>query len=629
MMIRRKSGCIAFALLASVVVAPNVFAQRRPAPPPPAEAPPPPEFEPLYIALGEPEMVVTVVSLGNVPEDRRRSFESRLSEQFQGNSGLVVIKNPKADELRQIRNFETMIANDADDAARALANRVNADMVVLLKLDGVGSDIEAAYTIYDKNRGQNLARHSWTIPADRGVVGNRQVGYWCATMYEHMYTKLERFTRVAATYTINVVDMPDHLEREFRSELRRIHGVEGKVRLQQDRAKGRNVSSFTLRYGDGDELDLRYFARKALSKLMKIEVSDTQAWSTADGDITVYVLPRETPDEFAGLDGNEKPEHTEKVDAFKEVYLNVGQPRIGLVINHKVYDAAQIRGSETKDREEVNAKVESGDTKVDIEVNKGGSSPKPTIRPGDHNIWTQFDLMQTRHIEDNMTQRFLNLGLEVVSVRSQVQQIVKEHDYQLSAIDDYELALQYLNQDVADIVVVGLGDVVSVGSLFELRYTFRAYTPRDSRLIAIAQPMRSIKIAESDNVNELLMKAETGIAEDAVRTLAGRMMRHWSSPGRVHFEVHNIGSDEGMLAITDWIDSKIGGEHIKSLVRGSFKAGSGEESGRGSFDVVYESNYEAFVRALHDAVNDPGAPFSISSQEVGRQIIRLKAKLKG
>lgn len=228
-----------------------------------------------------------------------------------------------------------------------------------------------------------------------------------------------------------------------------------------------------------------------------------------------------------------------------------------------------------------------------------------------------------------MMQRFRHLGANVVSINSRVQQIAKEHDYQLLGMKDFELALQQLNSDAADLVIIGLGNVVSIGgSEFELRYTFRAITPRDSYFITSAQPTQSIRYSDADNVNDLLTLAETGIAEDAVKELAGQLMLHWQKPGRIRVEVQNLGSYDGVMKIANFVEKELGPEYVKSLSVGRFKGGSDEQSGLGSFDIVYKGDCNSFLHAFQNAVSDADAPYRIMTKEAGPQLIRLQASPK-
>lgn len=559
-------------------------------------------------------MVVAVVATEDIPEFLRGSFEGRLTELFQGESGRVIIKHPDSAQRRELRNFETMNANGAEGAARALANRTRADIVVLLSLEGDGRDIQARYVIYDENRGQRMGGYPWKMKLKEESWNHYEVSRFCRAMYGRMHRDMSRFGNVAMEVVVHVVDMDDRLERPLRDELEKLRDVVERVDFDQGRAEGENTTAFAVRYGGRSPLDLREDARDILASLMNVDTGRIKADTTGRSDIILRVLPVAA----AAAPGTGSLDLS-IFDRFGKAYHDDGDPKIALLIDRKVRDAAELRGARERIRKTTRTEKDDSVEKTESELQGDAFNGKQTIRSGEDNIYTRGDLLRSEELETRISRRFTDLGVEVREVRAEIQDIVKEYDFQIGAVDDYRQALNHLNQDVADIVIFGIGEEVMTSSGLEIRYSFKAYTTRSNRQIAHANVEQTVARSESVNWNDQQTRARDQLAEDAVFELATNLVKHWSKPGRVLVEVQGCKSQRSVTQLRNWIERTLG-KHIERVISGSFKAGLG------SFEVVYVSRRPAFMGALDRALEDPEAPVKVSIVESGREKYRVKVE---
>ncbi|NOT00275.1 MAG: hypothetical protein HOP29_06565 [Phycisphaerales bacterium] len=587
-----------------MLLAGTVLAQRRPDAPN-VEAPSKPDFLPIYEALGEPRMLIRAVPMEGVLDVTAEAFENRLTTQFRDDRGIVQLIHPDSDQQRNARDTEVLLGNNLDGAARILANRERADVVVLLKLVGLGDRIEASYVIYDAQRGTEMGSHSWSVPIlTDGTVDQPTIQTNCDALFIRMTGELAKFSGGEWRHTISIINLPPMLDGELRANLEKMQNVSGKVRVEQDRGHGTSFTSFSLRYANGDELDLRDRALDVLSRMLNDPI---QILTTRAGAIVFNVLPpRPAPAQDwltrTPTPGDDSSGARNERTRFQDAYRKAGQPKTAIVIN------------------------ENAPTSVTGAAQEGQSGATQQGHTGGDGQRTRFELLQSHEIEGQMIKWLNDLGVRNTDIRSAVQQAAKDGNLQLKVFEDYELALLTVDKDLIDLIIVGLGEQIEAGEEYQVRYTFRAYTVKDSRILATSNANASIPIAQKTS-NEILSQAVQNIARTAIGDLTVQLGNRWEPPSTILVEVSKVGSHRQLQGIQDWLRSNMSTEIVYILSR-EFAQLPESQSGKGDFEIVYNTEFDEFMRALHAASAKPDAPFALNGQLVSRQLVRLEATPK-
>lgn len=617
-------------MLASMVLAASILtlpaiAQRKPEPPaaPPAEAPkvgPSEEFLAAYKQMGRPRLAIGVAAADRgVDNGDLRSLEARLIAQFR--HPQVTLVDLDTTNLRQDNQFQVLLANDEKAAAAMLARETNADVAVLVKLDGnnatTRSLYRATYLVLDANRAEQLDAWSFDIQLKGRELTQGRIGQYADALGRRITENLGEYGKAGSTkrYTVRICDLSDTQAINLFELLEHTPGVEPGINPQFASDMGRSMVKFDLNF-DGNNFRMLVAAKRALSA---VSGDPVMVFESRRGFVTLAIDRPPPPPAEPQVDETAR---------FKAAYAGESRPRIALMINAAPPDESNPhRGVAdesvkewTFDSDGAGVKMVGRQVKISplhFAVREGpgreGASDRAPARP--QIDLTDDQILNTREIEDLMNQGFSDLGVRMVELTNAWMQLDKEKNVQEKVFGELELAQLLAAKDSADVLISGIGRVVHLRGKTELRYTFRAYNVKDSIIIGTSTQIREIAGGSAPDLATIF----ADVAGSAVKELAYRMMLQWEPPSVITVEVSGLKSDSQLLETAQWMEKNIDG--VATTIDREFKGGGA--NGSGSFDLVYREDFRSLREALSAKL--ASAPFALDDQDVSRKLIRLRA----
>ncbi len=569
-------------------------------------------------------------------------LKQRIEETLLAADAQVVSLDAMAERDR--REFALLKARNLEEAARLLATKVNADLVLNVRM--LASDAV--------NR--QGARYRVTFETLKVASGSKITGYafdwregttaeWIKAYANEITTKWfnqlgEQYLRPggdAMRYAVRLIGVRDVAAlRHAEQAMGKMPGVKKVIARQTATGSKDAVAEFDLRY-QGSLLslaaDLQEFASKELGMVV-----DTG--NAVQGSLTLIARAGQPPGPWREMIKAD----SELLKKFQEAYVRRGSPRVAVMVNREYHDR------DRRERDAVSAAnpttqssgagtvagaggaASSAGAMVTINFAPNGIAANTGGTPGGDGAGVRTsdrparrwdaDPLDSRRMEDYLFKRMIKpLRITAIDPNAARAKLADEIKKETAVFEENELVFLLSRAADAEVVIHGVGrmrtaapGVAEPKVQDEIVYTFRAVNPGTGAVIAadgVSIPL------EDHRLDDAGLEAA---ADYIAGNLAVQMLEQWTPPTNLTVTVSNVRTAREVAAIMNFFQDKLG---VRNLAFKSHE--SGKEGGLGVFTCQYMSPSNELVDAITKIRADE-LPFALEAHSITPETISFKLR---
>lgn len=543
----------------------------------------------------------------------------------------VELVEPDSLDAAGKQQVENMRLNNEREAINLLAQRINAEVVLLAKMQPAaieGAAYRVVVTATDIPRGRLLSEFAFDWR------GGREAEWITAYANDICRKFIDGFDShfgvgegpiAERNITVMLIGVTDSgMVAKAIEDFNRIRGVR-KVKVRQGSAGPRSAAQqLTVTYS-GDSFDLANNLAASASRSLHMDVRISEF---TEGTISLIARPRKTAEQAHSQARweqlNEDPPAAEALRALKQAYEAKGIKKIGLLINRELtreeLEADSVR-EELKDSGHPNPGSENTYiTVIAGDLLAPGRNAPPEARPDGRDAPRDPGRLQlnTEQMETALLRRFshdFKFQMIVPSVARNT--LRKDSDRARRVFEEQELVNLLMHEQVAHILILGRGriDIADNGAT-TLVYTFRAVQLSDATFLAGATVTRDV---DRRDATAAIADATGSAAREAAARLADDLITKWSPPTRMRIKVHNANNDADLLRLGEAIRA------LPAIRRIDYRGRSGGlEGGVGEFDAEYDCPFEDLMRAFNTI--DKQLPFQLDPRESNPESLTFRIR---